>query len=80
MEDCKHLIFTCESRVGRMVEEHELPIGTKVLPLDFKVDIKIHCSDCKKRLRFRGMPMGVHRTKPTVSADEFEARLTAEVE
>jgi len=63
-----------------MVEEHELPIGSEVMPLDFKVDIKVNCADCGGELLFWGMPMGVHPTRPTISADQKEVRLNAGIE
>lgn len=66
---CKHVNFIADVEVNRLTNKD----GEEVL--NISACIKIHCSDCGVKLKFRGLPMGLDLNGAAVSADGTEARL-----
>lgn len=71
--NCKHENFESEVKVARISQEE----GGKII--DFMVEIKVRCSNCKEFLEFKGIEGGLNFSYPTVSADNQEARLPAKM-
>ena len=68
---CLHLNFHAHVDVSRIPENgHERERAT-----EYHADVRVKCADCGEPFCFVGLPMGLLSDKPTMSADEEEARL-----
>lgn len=69
---CEHLNFEASVRVGRLTETEGGPVT------GYTADVGIVCADCRLPFRFVGLPAGLLRDAPTVSADALELRAPLE--
>jgi hypothetical protein len=67
---CQHETFEARVDVGRIGggERGDSPEW-------FVAEVRVRCVNCGEPFAFKGLPCGVSRTAPMVSADGLEARL-----
>ena len=72
MSDCEHESFRGDFKIARLSHEKDSPID------GYSADITIKCTQCGLPFRFKGVPLGVSQTGPTVSIDGTELRCPIE--
>lgn len=70
---CDHRTFKVEAKVTRLTDQED---SEKVT--GYTTDITVHCADCFKPFRWKGVPGGFSFGKPTVSLTGLELRAPIE--
>ncbi len=65
--ECKHEIFECHSKVGRLTDM-EGEVGS------FIFECKVKCTQCNQFFEFTGIPGGMNFNEPRTSFDFTELR------
>ncbi len=68
-ENCEHPNFLTRCLVNRIPDRESMR---------FVAEIRIICSTCKAKFRFKGLPLGVLFEGAAMTPDGFEAKLAVE--
>ena len=79
MSDCDHMNFRGFVNVGRILKDNE-ELSPEAIPIVYLVNVSVICEDCGHDLLFQRLPMGLDMNGYAMSADQKEARLTAQVD
>lgn len=66
--NCIHENFYCHCEVARCTDNDVNVI------LEYRLDVRVKCTQCGQEFEFMGLPRGYDPSFPTVSADGLELR------